>query len=91
MMETLEAVYARLKEVERAQQKLMVWSELAATVAECMATERVKMSQKMEETEKMVAQLLLEQMGKELSEKLDLNMASSRTSLSTHQTKVRKN
>jgi hypothetical protein len=68
MMETLEAVCARLKDVERAQQQLMVRSELAATVAERVAAERVQMSQKMEETEKLVEQLRLENRSKELGE-----------------------
>lgn len=73
MMETLEAVCARLKEVERAQQQLMVRSELAASMAERAATERVQMGQKMEETEKLIAQLRLEQMGKDLGETSDAN------------------
>jgi hypothetical protein len=68
MMETLEAVCARLKDVERAQQQLMVRSELAATVAERVAAKRVQMSQKMEETEKLVEQLRLENRSKELGE-----------------------
>jgi hypothetical protein len=73
MMETLEAVCARLKEVERAQQQLMVRSELAASMAERATTERVQMGQKMEETEKLIAQLQLEQMGKDLGETSDAN------------------
>jgi hypothetical protein len=68
MMETLEAVCARLKDVERAQQQLMVRSELAATVAERAAAERVQMSQKMDETKKLVEQLRLENRSKELGE-----------------------
>jgi hypothetical protein len=73
MMETLEAVCARLKEVEHAQQQLMVWSELATSMAEHAATERVQMGQKMEEIEKLIAQLRLEQMGKDLGETFDAN------------------
>lgn len=64
MMETLEAVCARLKDVERAQQQLMVRSELAAMVAERAAAERVQMSQKMDETKKLVEQLRLENRSK---------------------------
>ena len=56
----------RWKFFTTAQQRLMVHSKLAATVAERVATERVQMSQKMEQTEKMVEQFRLEQRSKEL-------------------------
>jgi hypothetical protein len=66
VMERLDDVCVRLKDVEKVQQQLVVRPDLAATVAEQAATDRVVLSQKLEETGRVVAQMRLEQMGKEL-------------------------
>lgn len=66
VMERLDDVCLRLKDVEKVHQQLVVRSDLVQTVAEQAATDRVVLSQKLEETGCVVAQMHLEQMGKEL-------------------------
>jgi hypothetical protein len=68
VIETLEGVSSRLKDVERVQQQIMMRTELAASVAEQAAKERNDLGLKLEETGRVVAQMRLEQLGKELGE-----------------------
>jgi hypothetical protein len=68
VIETLEGVSSRLKDVERVQQQIMMRTELAASVAEQAAKERNDLGRKLEETGRVVAQMRLEQLGKELGE-----------------------
>jgi hypothetical protein len=62
----LKGVSSRLKDVERVQQQIMMRTELAAIVAEQAAKERNDLGRKLEETRRVVAQMRLEQLGKEL-------------------------
>lgn len=55
VIETLEGVSSRLKDVERVQQQIMMWTELAASVAEQAAKERNDLGRKLEETGRVVA------------------------------------
>jgi hypothetical protein len=54
------------KDMEKVHQQLVVRSDLVQNVAEQASTDRVVLSQKLEETGCVVAQMHLEQMGKEL-------------------------
>jgi hypothetical protein len=68
VMETLVVVSDRLKDVERVQQQMMMCMDLAASVAEQATKERVELCRKVEETGKVVAQIRLELMGKQLED-----------------------
>jgi hypothetical protein len=68
VFEALEDLTGRVKKVERAQHQLMTQSELAAAVAEQAAMERNELYAKVEETDKEMSQLRLEQMGRELGD-----------------------
>lgn len=68
VMETLVVVSDRLKDVERVQQQMMMRKDLAASVAEQAAKERVELCRKVEEIGKVVAQIRLEMMGKQLED-----------------------
>jgi hypothetical protein len=68
VMETLVVVSDRLKDVERVQQQMMMRKDLAASVAEQAAKERVEVCRKVEEIGKVVAQIRLEMMGKQLED-----------------------
>jgi hypothetical protein len=68
VMETLVVVSDRLNDVERVQQQMMMHTNLAASVAEQAAKEPVELCRKVEETGKVVAQIRLELMGKQLED-----------------------
>jgi nicotinate-nucleotide pyrophosphorylase len=55
VIETLEGVSSRLKDVERVQQQIMILTELVASVAEQAAKERNDLGRKLEETGRVVA------------------------------------
>jgi hypothetical protein len=68
VMETLVVVSDRLKDVEHVQQQMMMRTDLAASVAEQATKERVELCCKVEETGKVLAQIRLELMGKQLED-----------------------
>jgi hypothetical protein len=66
VLETLEVLTRQVKDMQKVQLQLMAQADLAACVAERAAEERNELYLRMEETGREIAQMRLEQMGRDL-------------------------